>query len=184
MSFIENAARLRLVLLASGIATLTACGPGAIVDPEPQTTAITAETLITSSGAAQQLIVRSPGSPEFICNLPAPDASISVQETANVSIGLGGVADRASGGVGVNEASLGGRTTSVLIAREMYYRTCEFSRNYNLSRAEAMQLFRTTMHVIAEAWVADAESARATPPVTTRVFPPVTTAPTPAPTGG
>lgn len=50
---------------------------------------------------------------------------------------------------------MSGRTPGVLIAREMFFRTYEFSNNYQLSKDEAMKLYVQTMNAVSDGWKAE-----------------------------
>jgi len=48
----------------------------------------------------------------------------------------------------IAEAEMAGRTPTVLMARELFFRTCEFSVNYQLSKEEAFNLFKETLTTV------------------------------------
>ena len=50
------------------------------------------------------------------------------------------------------ENGLGGRTPAVLMTREWFFRSCEFSRNYNLTKQEAYQLYLKTLAAVMAGW--------------------------------
>jgi hypothetical protein len=57
---------------------------------------------------------------------------------------------------GSTEGELAGRTPAVLMARELFYRLCEFSRNQSLSKDEALKLYTQTLSAVKEVWATEA----------------------------
>ena len=64
------------------------------------------------------------------CTMPQPDATFSVTTEEGVGLAIG--SEEAT--MGSSEAEMVGRTPTVLMSRELFFRTCEFSVNYNLSK--------------------------------------------------
>ena len=102
---------------------------------------------------------------EYVCKSPSPDvvvgASVSFSDSIPVTKLLGG---EASGSDEFDTASLGGRSPSVLLAREILYRGCELSANYQLSVDQAIDLFQNSLEKVvaiaeASAQVAGTEAA-------------------------
>ena len=54
------------------------------------------------------------------------------------------------------EAEMAGRTPAVLIAREMFYRACEFSTNFGLSQDQATQVYLKTLDAVSQGWAIEA----------------------------
>ena len=50
--------------------------------------------------------------------------------------------------MGSSETEMVGRTQTVLMSRELFFRTCEFSVNYNLNKKEATDLFNKTLDTV------------------------------------
>lgn len=63
-----------------------------------------------------------------------------------------------SGGDSQNssEVEMAGRTPTVLIARELFYRACEFSFNFKLDKTEATAIYNKTLDIIKEGWLKEA----------------------------
>ena len=55
-----------------------------------------------------------------------------------------------------NEVEMAGRTPAVLMAREMFYRACEFSGNFDLNKEEAIDLYQQTLQLIGAVWTVEA----------------------------
>ncbi|NBS12685.1 MAG: hypothetical protein EBS77_08505 [Gammaproteobacteria bacterium] len=86
---------------------------------------------------------------EYVCKSPSPDvvvgASVSFSDSIPVTKLLGG---EASGSDEFDTASLGGRSPSVLLAREILYRGCELSANHKLSVDQAIELFENSLEKV------------------------------------
>ena len=50
------------------------------------------------------------------------------------------------------ETELTGRTPGVLMTRELFFRLCEFSRNYDLTKEEAKALYVQTLQTVSGGW--------------------------------
>ena len=57
---------------------------------------------------------------------------------------------------------MAGRTPSVLMAREMFFRACEFSANFDLNKQEALTLYNQTLKTIGDAWATEAQNTTIT----------------------
>tara|TARA_Y100000992_G_scaffold295134_1_gene255694 strand:- start:542 stop:1126 length:585 start_codon:yes stop_codon:yes gene_type:complete len=78
------------------------------------------------------------------CTMPQPDATFSATTEEGIGIAIG--SEEAT--MGSSEAEMVGRTPTVLMSRELFFRTCEFSVNYNLSKKEASDLFNKTLDTV------------------------------------
>ena len=86
------------------------------------------------------------GTTMYTCTMPQPDATFSqsLQEGIGINIGTEEVAE------GSSEAEMTGRTPTVLMARELFFRTCEFTTNWQLSKEEAYALWKKTFTTVTE----------------------------------
>ena len=78
------------------------------------------------------------------CTMPQPDATFSVTTEEGMGLAIG--SEEAT--MGSSEAEMVGRTPTVLMSRELFFRTCEFAVNYNLSKKEATDLFNKTLDTV------------------------------------
>ena len=80
------------------------------------------------------------GTTMYTCTMPQPDATFSqsLQEGIGINIGSEEATE------GSSEAEMAGRTPTVLMVRELFFRTCEFTTNWQLNKAEAVALFTKT----------------------------------------
>lgn len=97
--------------------------------------------IVSRNSEEQIAMFVTPDDVERICLAPAPDAALSFSE--GMSVGKVGETG------GQSSVSLGGRTGTVLLARELLYRACEFSQNYTLSKKEAYDLYILSLNAIA-----------------------------------
>jgi hypothetical protein len=85
-----------------------------------------------------------PNSNLRLCKAPAPD--VLSGQGSSISFAApslpGATGNTASVGSNFEAAVLGGRSPSVLIARDYIYRACELSANLNLSKEETLQVYQ------------------------------------------
>lgn len=123
--------------------------------------ALAPNTAITSTAAASNLIVLSRTDGRYICAQPAPDATYDSGISDSLSLSLP-TNERGANSLGsnANEIALGGRTPTLLMTRELMYRTCEFSNNQNLNKTEATALFTQVLKTIAAGWATEAANTK------------------------
>ncbi len=78
------------------------------------------------------------------CTMPQPDATFSATTEEGLGLAIGSEETT----MGSSEAEMVGRTPTVLMSRELFFRTCEFAVNYNLSKKEATDLFNKTLDTV------------------------------------
>ncbi|MFC1665254.1 hypothetical protein ACFL17_06455 [Pseudomonadota bacterium] len=116
--------------------------------------------LLTRSAEDQMLIIQTPDNVEKICMAATPDAVPTFQEGVSVSISSQKIGDSEGVGAGI----LGGRGPVLLLARELLFRTCEFSLNYRLNKSESLDLYkRTLQHIEAISTKQGSRGAGSTP---------------------
>lgn len=94
------------------------------------------------SAETQMVLFVTPDDVEKMCLAPAPDAVVSFSE--GLTAGQFGETD------GETAQALGGRSAIVLLTRELMYRACEFSQNYDLSKDEAYDLYLKHLNAIVQ----------------------------------
>jgi hypothetical protein len=72
---------------------------------------------------------------------PSGDLSVSL-------VSLGGGSEGAGESSASGETEMQGRTLSVLLARELLFRNCEFSRNNGLNSEQATALYNANLDII------------------------------------
>jgi hypothetical protein len=125
-------------------------------EPSPVLTSIADEHIISTTSSISNTLVLDKKTDFVTCTAPPPDASFNQGSQASITglINVGGAND--SGGIGEGEESretgLGGRSPAVLFSRDIFFRACEFSRNYELSKPEAIDLYKSTLQAAGTAF--------------------------------
>lgn len=98
------------------------------------------------------------------CTMPSPDATFTQQEEGDLNfslITLGGGGDKGgSQSENSGEDEMAGRSPAVLLSRELFFRLCEFSRNYQLEKAEAIELYKSTLQTVTDGWKTEAGNTK------------------------
>ena len=131
-------------------------------EPRPTVTQVKEETIITSTASVSHTLILDRNTDFMTCTTPSSDATFSQGADGSASKGLTGSSEKAGFGESSQENSLGGRTPAVLMTRELFFRSCEFSRNYNLSKAEAYQLYLKTLAAVSDGWAKEATQTTVT----------------------
>lgn len=136
------AARLGSILM--GAALLTACQT---TSQEHQQSFVDLQdskdsyAFVTLPNAGRTVVVSSKDSDEVLCLVPTAD--FAEANSLGVSIAPGkGISE------GQSDLGLGGRSSSVLITREILYRSCEFITRYTDSNDEAKEIFFRTLDIV------------------------------------
>ncbi len=176
-SHIANISLIGLVL------SLSACASP--FEPKINTVGIESESVFSALPSLSQTVVKSADARLFTCLGRGADATFSQADSGDISIsiistGSSSDSDKADNSQSSGETEMGGRTPGVLMAREMFYRTCEFSNNYQLSKSEAMQLYVQTLNAVSKGWGSEVEKTTITIGETVTVNDTVTTSETSA----
>jgi hypothetical protein len=137
-----------------GLVLITGCA--GVEEPRPTVTEVNEETIITSTASVSHTLVLDRNTDFMTCTTPSPDATFSQGADGTASVNVGVQAEKAGFGESLTENGLGGRTPAVLMTRELFFRSCEFSRNYNLTKAEAYQLYLKTLAAATAGWAKEA----------------------------
>jgi len=129
-------------------------------EPKVESVGLEGEAVISSLPSLSHTMVMKAGSTLHSCLGRGSDATFSQSDTGDVSISLVSTgsssgADNAGNSENSGETEMAGRTPAVLMAREMFYRTCEFSNNYQLPKDEALKLYLQTMSAVSAGWKAE-----------------------------
>lgn len=100
--------------------------------------------VISAPATNDNIVLRDVNSLERICAGRMPDAVVD----DGISAGMGFFG---SLGTTSNQMTLGGRSPSVLIIREHYYRLCEMYTNMNLPPETVLALFRESLPLVMQA---------------------------------
>ena len=160
MRFIPN---LRTSLLIAALPFMIAsCAD--IYEPKPRTSDLREKTVLSSTASLSHMVVRGPKTDLITCTQPSPDAAFDQGEAADVALTLISLGGDDQGGEeeSSSEVEMAGRTPAVLMARELFYRACEFSENYKLSKDEALTLFTKTLDSVTQVWATEAGNTTVT----------------------
>ena len=139
-------------------------------------------------------VISDPKFKDQVCKTPAPDVLAGVTKSEAISLPSLLPGSTSSGAAitdseGYSATNLGGRTPSVLIARDFLYRVCEMSINMQLSPEETVKVYLQAMDKIVEIIkdrsaagksVPTATSTNNSPPVAATISPPTTATTSPS----
>ncbi|MEQ9528962.1 MAG: hypothetical protein RIF42_11220 [Parvibaculaceae bacterium] len=153
------------MLATAAAVSVAACAD--VYEPTAKIIPITDGWVISDTASLSHTLVRNRNSNTIVCAEPPPDAAFDQGEAADINISLisvGGSSDKDAGGESESsqEIEMAGRTPAVLISRELFYRTCEFSQNYGLNKGEALTLFNRTLDIVEKNWAVEADKTTVT----------------------
>lgn len=151
---------LTAVGLLAVLGAVTGCSDAYI--PKPFLTLLKDESAFSSAPSLQHTLILDRKTRYVTCTMPQPDATFSQAEEGDIMIALINTGGNDSGGQEEesNESEMAGRSPAVLITRELFFRLCEFSRNYQLEKGEAMELYKTTLDAVKDGWKAEAANTK------------------------
>ena len=147
-----------IIILLSGCASDKQLAPSHLEINRNSVVEVTGST----AGLSQTYFVRK-DSGYWVCNQPMPDAAFD--QTKDKSFNFSVIGRNSEGGndaSGSVNAEMAGRTPGVLIAREMFYRACEFTSNSDLSKDQAMEVYLKTLDAVSQGWAIEAGNTSVT----------------------
>ncbi len=127
--------------------------------PIPEHMKIETDSSIAVTAGISQTFVRSKNSNYLLCTQAMADAAYDQGNGADISYAfINTSSDQISGQDDANEVEMAGRTPAVLMAREMFFRACEFSGNFHLTKQEALTLYHMTLQTIGNVWATEAKN--------------------------
>ncbi|MBT3703256.1 MAG: hypothetical protein HOG12_17140, partial [Alphaproteobacteria bacterium] len=139
----------KYVVLAGVIGSLTGCAE--MYEPKPIVSALEENSLVSGTASLRHAIVRNKKNALTYCAEPQPDATYAQESSGNVDISLvstGGGTDSGGDEEGSSAEEMLGRSPSVLLARELMYRLCEFGQNHTVSTDQAIDLYKANLSLI------------------------------------
>ncbi len=125
--------------------------------PVPSQSTINNNQIMTTTSGQGQIYVLSRDNNHYLCSLPHPDSSYDQKDGGSFELSLVSVKDKqVSDSEDSEEVELAGRTPAVLISRELFFRACEFSSNYQLTKEEAKALYMKTLDGVLSNWAIEA----------------------------
>lgn len=147
-----------LFLAALGSAFL-ATGCSSPFEPKPIETKLDGQKLISNTASVKNTFIMERDSSLIVCAEPPPDAAYNQDTDLDITVALiatggdkGGDDDEGS-----EESEMAGRSPAVLLARELLYRFCEFSRNYQVEKDVAIELYKQNLDIIREVGAKESE---------------------------
>ena len=144
-------------------AILAGCD-GSLYEPKASLMQLKPENAMSYPPSISHTFVFSRKNDWITCTTPAPDATFTQSEEGDVSFSLvtiGGGNDK-GGAEAENsgEDEMAGRSPAVLLTRELFFRLCEFSRNYQLEKNEAIELYKSTLQTVTDGWKTEAGNSK------------------------
>jgi len=138
--------------------SLSACT--SLFEPKVESEEIEKNQMLSSLPSLSHTTITTSGSDVYSCLGRGADATFGQSDGGDISLALVSTTASNSNGKsgsseGSHETEMSGRTPTVLLAREFFYRACEFSHNYKLSKEEALSLYLKTMSTVSERWQAE-----------------------------
>ncbi len=146
-------------IIAISLLSLTLAGCGNLYEPKPQITLLKDDAVVSSTASISNTFILDRKTPFVTCSQGQPDAAFNQGEEGDVSFSLinfGGGSDSGAEAEKSEETEMVGRTPAVLLTRELFFRLCEFSRNYGLDKEEAKAFFQKTIDIVQATWSVEA----------------------------
>ena len=152
---------IRLFFVLANLTLLSACS--SVYAPIAHKVTLEPETSLSTTAVINHTYIRSKSSNYIICTQLSADAAFDQGDDTGITATLtGNRSDGINNQKNANDVEMAGRTPAVLMARELMFRACEFSANYNLSKDEAMKLYNDTLTTIGGVWATEAGNTTVT----------------------
>ncbi len=130
---------------------------------KPRIMTLKPETSVSLSASTAVTYIRSDNDDLIVCSRSSPDALFDQGDAFSLSASLINTGNDSGGdSESSEEIEMAGRTPTVILAREVFYNTCEFSANYNLSKDEASTVFQKALDSIVAVWKIEAGNTTVT----------------------
>ena len=145
-----------------GLLVLAGCT--SFYEPGIQTNDVKPGTIISNTASLSHVFVRDETTPTITCTRPQPDAAFDQGEAADISVSLVSLGGEDAGAEEeeAEEVEMADRTPAVLMTRELFYRACEFSLNFRLTKQEALDLYNKTLDAVTQVWATEAGNTTVT----------------------
>ena len=125
------------------------------------------EGIMYSAPSIDTALIQHPDNLKRVCMGRGADAAVETSKNSNfslsfVSTGNGNDSEGTSLQDNTGEEEMTGRTPAVLIARELFYRACEFSTNFRLTKEEAVKIYESTLKTVEKGWVGETKKTTVT----------------------
>jgi hypothetical protein len=137
------------VLMVFAATSLAACGLGSDTFRSKEHL-IAGTDVLALSPEVSTIIFQQKGDPIHVCMSSGAQAVQTKSSALGLGATLGGNNDDLKEGNTTGAEMSAGLSPNVHIARELMYRTCEISSNFDLDKAEAIDLYSNTLKIISE----------------------------------
>lgn len=127
---------------------MTLSGCMSTYEPSPYVNQVNKNTVISATAAVSHTIISPKNSGNFTCLMPQPDADFSQSGSDSMNFYKSGISDNITNSESSGGDEMNGRTPGVLFSRDMMYRLCEFTSNYNLTKQEAIALYKQNISAL------------------------------------
>jgi hypothetical protein len=105
-------------------------------------------SVIYANAEHRMMMIADPKNSKRFCAEPPPDASLSVTDSDVEKVSVLGKEEKMGDTASAVASSLGGRNSTVLLARDILYRACELSANTNANFEQSRELFLQSLKTI------------------------------------
>ena len=150
-----------LIVVIAVAFLITGCS--SLYEPRLTVDSVENNTLISGTSDIATTRISKRGSDIVSCNAPPPDTAFSQIDDTSVSISIVSTSSDDGGNEeGTTASELAGRTPGLLYSRELFFRTCELTRDHNLTKEEAIKLFSETRKIVGDGWLIEAKNTKIT----------------------
>lgn len=153
----------RLIIFMGAIASLTGC---ASFSHKADIQKLPDDGVVFASPSLKTLLIQDPKKLKKICLGRGADAVFEEAESGDISLTLISIGndapEKAEAVDNAGEEEMTGRSPSVLLARELFYRACELTNNAQLKDKEAVKLFNNVLNVVRDGWLQEGKNTKIT----------------------
>ena len=150
-----------LIVVIAVAFLITGCS--SLYEPRLTVDSVKNNTLISGTSDISTTRISKQGSDIVSCNAPPPDTAFAQIDDTTVSISIVSTSSEEGGNEeGTTASELAGRTPGLLYSRELFFRTCELTKNHNLTKEEAIKLFSETRKIVGDGWLIEAKNTKIT----------------------
>ena len=138
---------------------------GSTIDIKPIKSDIKVNQVLSNTAAISSVLCLSKKNKDLIiCTQPYADAGFSQDDSFSLSVNLlnFGGNDSESSENSAEDIEFEGRTPVLLMARELFYRQCEFAYNYKLNYQDALKLYNKNLDTIKELSLQEVKNTKIT----------------------
>jgi len=132
-----------LLPLVASVLLLTGCGGKTLISAKPSFNEKNTIEIVHDSAAGIGYVLKQESkNPEKVCRTTSPDFVSGKADQLNLA---GPLASNIGASDAFEAVTLGGRSPTVLIVREMMYRACELSLNVNANLDQSLSIYKALL---------------------------------------